>query len=92
MGLLYTLLYPAAHENWYPVRTNALASEPVEKLAQLENAVLAQIVIDVSEYNSKYIDDATNRIAELKQSLMVSIVMLSITILLLGLNVFRAKK
>ena len=65
MGLLYTLLYPTAHENWYPVKTNALANVPIEKLAQLESADIAKIAIDVSEYNLNDIDGATKRITEL---------------------------
>ena len=91
LALSYTLLYPTAHENWYPVRTSALANVPIDEMAKLDSKDIARIAIDVSEYNSKYINGATKRISELKISLVAAICMLLITTALVGLNVFRAK-
>ena len=66
-------------KDWYPVRTNALASVSIEEMAQIESAHIAKIAIDVSEYNSNYIDGATSRIAELKIALIAAITMLLVT-------------
>lgn len=85
------MAYPTAHENWYPVRTSALAEVPLDKMAQLDSVHLAKIVIDVSEYNSNYIDGATKRINELKYSLAVVLLMFLVSTLFLVLNVLRKK-
>ncbi len=91
IGLTYILLYPSAHENWNPVKTNALAAVPIEEMVKLKSRDIAKIAIDVSEYNSNYINGATARITELKYALLLAIVMLLISVGLLAQNVFKEK-
>lgn len=66
VGSVTIAFLPTAHEQWYSVKTDQLASEPTETLITLEKTALAGIIKKVASYNGQYIENAESRIGDLK--------------------------
>ena len=55
-----------AQEQWHSIKTESLASEPIENYMNVEKEVLADLVKNISSYNKMYVEGAEMRANELK--------------------------